>query len=281
MTRTASSLPFKAMVTPPAAVPDNGWWFIFRHNRLLVQAEAEQATVPFVDTPADLGLPVVQSHMLGWLADVPCFAAEVAEETPPPAGMQFQSLRRLYGLLDDNLFWVAGRAVQIVAWDRTHRFCGQCGTPTQRRKRENVRVCPQCNLHAYPRVSPAMIVAVTYQNKILLARSGRHPSGLFSVLAGFVEPGETLEECVRREVMEEVGLAVAHIRYFGSQPWPFPNSLMIAFTCESNGTEITMQDDEIVEAGWFDADNLPNIPPPISISRRLIDDFVARQKGLH
>lgn len=277
MPPTASGLPFTAMVTPPATIPDYGWWFVFQRNRLLVQVEDGQAVVPYVDTPADLGLAVVQSHVLGWLAGEPCFAAELAEETPPPAGMQFQNLRRLYGLLDENMFWVAGRAFQIIDWDRTHRFCGRCAMPTERKEQENVRVCPACNLHAYPRVSPAMIVAVTYQDKILLARSGRHPSGLFSVLAGFVEPGETLEDCVRREVMEEVGLEVTCLRYFGSQPWPFPNSLMIAFTCESVGVELTLEDDEIVEADWFAADELPNIPPPISISRRLIDDFVARQ----
>jgi NAD+ diphosphatase len=267
------------MVTPPATVPEHGWWFVFRGNRLLVHIGDDQGKVPYVDTPADLGLVTEQSHMLGWLAGEPCFAAEVKDETSPPVGMQFHGLRRLYGLMDENLFWVAGRAVQIVDWDRTHRFCGRCAAPTKRKERENVRVCPSCRLHAYPRVSPAMIVAVTYQGKILLARSSRHPSGMYSVLAGFVEPGETLEECVQREVREEVGLEVTRIRYFGSQPWPFPNSLMIAFTCESTGTQVTLADDEIAEADWFAADNLPNIPPPISISRRLIDNFVVQQSG--
>ncbi len=139
----------------------------------------------------------------------------------------------------------------------------------------------QCNLTNYPRVSPAIIVAIIRDNQILLARNRRFKGGFFSVLAGFAEPGESLEECVAREVNEEVGIAVKNIRYFGSQPWPFPNSLMVGFIADYAGGRINVDKTEIIEAAWFSAQNLPPIPPKISIARQLIDWFVETSgKGL-
>ncbi len=169
----------------------------------------------------------------------------------------------------------------MVAWDRTHRFCGQCGAPTEDEPHERAKRCPACGLIGYPRLSPAIIIAVVRKtdqgDRLLLARNHRFPTGRYSVIAGFVEPGETLEECAQREVCEEVGIRIRNVRYFGSQPWPFPNSLMIAFTAEYAGGEITLEESEIAEAGWFAAGALPDIPPRMSISRRLIDWFVAGQ----
>lgn len=266
--------PFIPGIIPPAGPPAASWWFIFRKYALLITPPSGQVGVPHLPRPEALGLVPLQEHYLGQWAGVPCFAAEVAETATPPAGMDFQSLRALYGSLDEDLFWLAGRAVQIVDWDRTHHYCGRCGSLTTQKVGERAKVCPQCNLTSYPRLSPAVIMSVTRGDRILLARSGRHPAGRFSVLAGFVEPGESLEECVIREVKEEVGLDVVNVRYFGSQPWPFPNSLMIAFTCESPAGEIDLHDNEIVEAAWYPAGALPNIPPPITISRHLIDAFV-------
>ena len=139
---------------------------------------------------------------------------------------------------------------------------------------ERAQVCPQCGLTAFPRLSPAIIVCIRRGEQILLARNHRFPPGRFSVLAGFVEPGETLEEAVAREVREEVGIRVRDIRYFGSQPWPFPNSLMLGFTAEYAEGELVVDESELAEAHWFTRDNLPDLPPPISIARRLIEDFL-------
>jgi NAD+ diphosphatase len=136
------------------------------------------------------------------------------------------------------------------------------------------KLCPKCGLLSFPRLSPAIIVAVVHGSKILLARANHFADGFYSVLAGFVEPGETLEECVRREVQEEVGLQVKNIRYFGSQPWPFPHSLMIGFTAEFAGGHITIDGAEIADAAWFSPADLPRIPGEISIARRLIDWFL-------
>ena len=191
--------------------------------------------------------------------------------------MRWLGLRRLYGQLPDDQFAIAGRATQIINWAQNHRFCGRCGSATNPHGRERALVCAQCSLHFYPRLSPAVIVAVYKENQLLLARNRRFRSGYYSVLAGFVEPGETLEDCVKREIYEEVNVDVKNIRYFGSQPWPFPNSLMVAFTAEYAGGEIKANQAEIVEAGWFSADKLPLIPPKITIARWLIDWFKSRE----
>jgi NAD+ diphosphatase len=168
----------------------------------------------------------------------------------------------------------AFRAVQILEWNENHRFCGACGEATVRKTEEHARVCRKCGQVFYPRMSPAVIVAITKGNKLLLARNKNFPPGRYSVLAGFVEAGETLEECIKREIKEEAGIEVKNIRYFGSQSWPFPNSYMLAFTAEYDKGEIRLDDSELADAGWFGADEMPQIPGSISISRRLIDWFV-------
>jgi NAD+ diphosphatase len=176
-------------------------------------------------------------------------------------------------LMEESLIWIAGRANQLVYWNQTHQYCGGCGRPTEDKNDERAKICPECSLINYPRLSPAVIVAVLKNNQILLGRNKRFKLPFYSVLAGFVEPGETLETCVKREICEEVGIAVKNIRYFGSQPWPFPNSLMIAFVADYADGEIRTDGSEIVDAAWFSKDRLPQIPPKISIARQLIDWF--------
>ncbi|MFQ5401533.1 MAG: NAD(+) diphosphatase [Anaerolineae bacterium] len=274
---------FVSSTTPAAPNPAPAYWFIHRGFRLLVRLEEDWASLPRVVDPSELGLTVVRRQYLGYFDNtIPefCYSAEVDRNAEAPEGMTFIGLRRLYGLLDEALFAVAGRAVQIVDWDRNHQFCGHCGVRTEALEGERAKQCPNCGLTNYPRISPAMIVRVDRFSErgpeLLLARASYFPPNLFSVLAGFVEPGETLEECVQREICEETNIRVKNIRYFGSQPWPFPNSLMIAFTAEYAGGEIRVDDTEIKEAGWFTADALPQVPASLSIARRLIDDFVAQ-----
>jgi NAD+ diphosphatase len=171
---------------------------------------------------------------------------------------------------------LAGRAAQVLEWDRAHRFCGACGTPTELADGERARRCPACAQVSYPRVSPAMMALVWREGELLLARSPHYAKGMSSALAGFVEAGESLEECVRREVAEEVGVQIADLHYYGSQSWPFPHSLMVAYTARWVAGEIVPQADEIEHAAWFGLDALPNIPPRFSISGHLIRDTVAR-----
>lgn len=250
------------------------WWFVFCGDKLLVKSMDKAVTIPCVTDLGKLNLEPIRKQYLGTQDGRPCYSAECADDVSAPEGMEFQGLRRLFGLMKEDLFWRAGYAIQIMNWDRTKQYCGRCGTTTEESTEERAKVCPECGFVAFPRISPAIIVAVLRGNQILLARARRFPYKFYSVLAGFVEPGESLEECLRREVKEEVGIEVKNICYFGSQPWPFPNSLMVAFTADYAKGKITIDENEIMDAGWFTANNLPRIPDKISIARRLIDWFV-------
>ncbi len=280
------SISFIPQIRPPAALEAPAYWLIFSGSKLLVQQEEDAARVPHLREVSALGLTAVRQQYLGYLETEPvthCYTAAVADKLDPPPGMAFLGLRQLFGLLDDTCFWLAGRAFQIIDWDRTSQFCGQCGTPSTQLEHERAKKCLHCGHIKYPRISPAVIVRVERHDpdgaKILLANGRRFRSSkTYSVLAGFVEPGETLEECVQREICEEVGITVKNICYFGSQPWPFPDSLMIAFTAEYASGEIILEEAEIADANWFKPDELPAVPPPISIARRLIDSFIAENE---
>lgn len=192
----------------------------------------------------------------------------------PPVGFTYVHLRGLYGMVADDLLWLAGRGYQVMEWDRTTQYCGVCGSRTERDPAERAKLCPSCGFRQYPRVAPAMIVAVVRDGRLLLAQSVRYRGNRYSVLAGFVEPGETLEECVRREVFEETRIEVTNLRYFDSQSWPFPHSLMVAFTAEYAAGEILVDKTELRHAYWCKPDELPEVPSRMSVSRRLIDWFV-------
>ena len=258
-------------IVAPEPPPERAWWLVFRGNDLLVSS-VPPVVVPGGPDLRHLGLELRRSLYLGSLAGVGCYCGEVAAQAEAPQGWAWQSLRVLFGALDEPLFALAGRALQLLAWDRTHEFCGACATQTRARTAERSRECPACGLVVYPRLAPAvMCLARRGDREILLARSPRFAAGIYSALAGFVEPGETLEQCVEREVQEEVGLRVKNLRYFGSQPWPFPHSLMIAFFAEHAGGEIVTDEKEIEDARWFDISALPQLPAKMSIARRLID----------
>ena len=289
---------FAAGVAPPA-VEAQAFWFVFQADRLLVElgppsprpsddprvaARASWARIPLTRALQINNNPLwfepARTLYLGRLAGTDCWAAEAPPgAAAPPEGMGWEGLRALFTVLEDAHFALAGRAVQLLDWDRSHRYCGRCGTPTEAKSEERARACPSCKLTVYPRISPAVMALVRRQGEILLGRSPHFPPGMYSALAGFVEPGETLEQCVAREVEEEVGVQVSRIRYFASQPWPFPNSLMIAFVCDWAAGEIRPQAGEIEAANWFKVLQLPRLPSNISIARRLIDAVVEEMRG--
>jgi NAD+ diphosphatase len=271
-----NTLKFVSGIDPPMEPSGAAWWFAFAGDRLLVRSESSLVKIPYLVDLQELGLPILHRHYLGQLDGHSCYAVELSEDTVLPADMAFEGLREVYGRLDENLFWIAARAVQIVNWDRTHQFCSRCGTAMETKSTERAKGCPSCGLLHFPRLSPAIIVLVERGQELLLARSRHFAPGRYSVIAGFVEPGETLEETVVREIREEVGIRVKDIRYFGSQAWPFPHQLMIGFTATYHSGEITLNDGEIEDARWFTPDNLPTIPTKISISRKLIDWFLAK-----
>jgi NAD+ diphosphatase len=269
---------FNPSHTPPATLPDETLAFAFRDDKLLVGGPDNAPVVPQSSALKALGLHG-DRHYLGELEGVSCVAVPLPPEAAEPAGWRYAGLRSLFFRLPDPLLAIAARAFQVVEWDRTHRYCGRCGTATRIKEGERAKECPACGYVSYPRVTPAMMVLITRGHQLLLARAPRFPPGMFSALAGFVEPGETIEDCIRREVREEVGLEVGGIRYFSSQSWAFPHSLMIAYTAEYAGGELKPDETEIAEARWFSWDAVPKLPPSISISRRLIEATVARLAG--
>jgi NAD+ diphosphatase len=288
-TQRVSELPFSCPADFEHLVsceaPDEAHWFVFRGDELLVEmgpplapsddlrvrARPAWAKLPLHKNHNWLGSEAARTLYLGRLAGLQCWAAELPGGAAPPPGLAWAGLRSLFSVLDDAHFALAGRALQLLAWDRTHQYCGRCGTPTVAKTDERARVCPACKLSAYPRVAPAVMALVHRGNQLLLARSPHFPAGMYSALAGFVEPGESLEQCLAREVREEVGVEIGNVRYFASQSWPFPHSLMIAFVCDWRGGELRAQPSEIEDAKWFEVLQLPKLPSRISIARRLID----------
>ena len=264
----------------PQTLPPTAHAFAFRGDKVLTIAMGDEAfAMPDMTTLMTAGVAGVP-HFLGHLSGVACIAINLPDDASEPPGMRFTGLRSLFFKIPEPLLALAARSFQVVDWDRCHRFCGRCGTATVQRASERAKECPACGLVAYPRVAPAMMALVTRGREMLLARAHRFAPGMFSALAGFVEPGETIEDCVRREVREEVGLEVGEITYFASQSWAFPHSLMIAYTAEYASGDIRCEDAEIAEARWFGADALPYLPPSVSIARRLIDATATRLKAL-
>lgn len=263
---------FVPAVTLPSQPTAKHWCLGFVDGQLLLKDTPELG--PRLDPHHDLSWHPQSEvqHYLGQLDGLDCWALRMAAA---PAGWKPVPLRGAMMGLSQPLAGLAGRAAQVLDWDRTHRHCGVCGTATEHQAGERARRCPACGHTAYPRISPAMMALVWRPGEVLLARAPHFVNQMYSALAGFVEAGESIEDCIRREVMEEVGVQVDDLRYYGSQSWPFPNSLMIAFTARWTGGEIVPQAGEIEDAQWFAIDALPKIPPRFSISGHLIRDTVA------
>ncbi len=219
-------------------------------------------------------LEPLSSHYLGDLAGVSIFANEVDPEADEPEGYEFTNLWSFLTTVEQPVFYLIGRARQLVEWHRQHQYCGTCGRVTSTESLDRSRRCEACNLVFYPRLSPSIIALVHRDKDLLLAKNASAKSNFYSTLAGFVEPGESIEETVHREVWEEVGIKIRNLRYFSSQSWPFPNSLMLGFHAEYESGEINIQQEEIAAAQWFHYTNLPHRPAMMSISGWLIDDFI-------
>ena len=255
---------------------DYAYWFVFNPGKMLINNNSE-IKIPYAKNMEELNIFPVRKQYLGTLKGHPCYSVEINPEMNELKGMDFRELRSLYTVLEEDVFLLAGKAFQIINWDQTHQYCGRCGVQTEDVQGENAKICPECGFISYTRISPAIITAVLKDDKILMAHGKNFPKNRYSIIAGFVEAGETLEECVKREVMEEVGIKVKNITYFGSQPWPFPHSLMIGFISEYESGEICVDDYEITDAKWFDVNNLPELPSKMSIAREIIDWYIQKQ----
>lgn len=245
---------------------------IYQKNRLLsIVNEAGALKLPTYSEWQNLMPEHHPLFYLGQNTSHSFLGLALGEEFSFPEHYQFKNLRELYRHVEEDTFWMACYANHVLYWHTTSIFCGRCATPLQIDKKEIAKECPNCKLRQYPRISPAVITAITKGDEILLGRAPRFPEGMYSTLAGFVEAGESLEGCLHREVYEEVGIKIQNIRYFGSQPWPFPDSLMIGFIAEHQSGEIKIDPEELTDAQWFSRENMPLIPPRLSIARQMID----------
>ncbi|HWQ14362.1 MAG TPA: NAD(+) diphosphatase [Roseiflexaceae bacterium] len=260
---------FRRLYPPAAPAEGEALWVLLSGADILVPAEGPAALLPGT-TEAPAVAPVVDRLLLGTLGDTPVLAGALDPLAPPPEGYRAAGLRTILADADPETAALAVYAAQIVQWGRTARFCSACGQPLGSIAGTWGRACAACGHTVYPPVSPAVIVLVHDGERALLASKpgwGRR----YSLVAGFVEPGETLEDCVAREVKEEVGVAVGELRYVGSQPWPFPHQIMIGFLAQYAGGEIAIDAAELADARWFTRDDLPELPPPFTISRQIIE----------
>ncbi|MCX9157490.1 NAD(+) diphosphatase [Niveibacterium sp. 24ML] len=275
---------FQVVSFPYAGPAEAGLWFIFHHQGLVItgaEGAAELVTAPALHS---LGVDASQVRGVGRLGKACCWVAHTQCEELPP-GFSAEPLRSLFNRLPEALLAIAGRAQQLLDFERSHRFCGACGAANEAFDECRAKRCPACGQIAYPRLAPAMMVLVKRDGpagrELLLAHGARFPGVIYSALAGFVEPSESVEDCAHREVFEEVGLRIKNLRYFGSQCWPFPNSLMIAFVADWAGGEIVADPAEILDAAWFPIDALPPLPHQITIARRLINATIAEVAPEH
>ncbi|SIQ90854.1 NAD(+) diphosphatase [Aquipseudomonas alcaligenes] len=262
--------------TPPLDNAQAGGWALVRSPQGFL-ADTNGVLFPR-DWLKRQELPAIAEYGLGRFDDQPVWLLQV-EHTFEMLGCFWQGLRQFMLQADYPTFRMLSFAEQVAHWDLNHRFCGRCGSRNRQVPGERCLRCPECGLDSYARISPSMIVLVTRGDELLLARSPRFVPGVYSTLAGFVEPGESAEECVVREVHEEVGIQVGNLQYLGSQGWPFPHSLMLGFHAEYVGGEIVPQPEEIEDSRWFAINQLPPLPMQRSIARYLIDLYVARRLG--
>ena len=252
-------------------IADSDWLFYFENNQLLVKIAGEQFFVPQKkDFPS---ISAESATFLFTLNETSCFLISEKPETNS-VDFDFKDMNFMRALDRPEVAWTALAAFQLMNWYKQNKFCGKCGSPMQQKADERALVCPSCKNMVFPKISPAVITAIICNDKILLARNASFPNNRFALIAGYVDIGETLEQAVRREIREEVGLEITKLHYYASQPWPMSGSLMLGFVAEADDQQpIVIDNKEIVEAGWFSRGQLPNIPNNTSIAGEMIEKF--------
>lgn len=250
---------------------DNNYWFVICNGQILTTIIDGKSTIPTGVTPPITPPETTTIHTFGTLNSIPCKTFEIEEA---PENFEMIGIRASYDILTLDEYHTAGKASQILHWDRNSKYCPACGVPTPQ-VAPIAKKCPICNQEFYPRISTATIVLVKRGDSILLVHARNYQSKVNGLVAGFLEVGETLEECVHREVLEETGLKIENLRYFGSQPWPYPSGLMVGFVADYAEGNIELQDEELTSGAFYSRDNLPEIPHKLSIARQLIDAWLA------
>lgn len=273
----ASELEFLPLLDPPEKTENSSnRYFIFNDRKIVLINENNSFRLPSEKEIELLEIKTQRTQYIGELKGSSCFVSETNGNFSAIGCIILEDLRNLSGVIGESVASVAGRAIHLLEWDHNTRYCGRCGSATFRKQDERAKQCPDCGLLFFPKISPAIIVMIEKDNEILMARSSHFPAGRYGLIAGFVEPGESIEEAIVREVMEEVGICIKDISYFGSQPWPYPDSLMIGFTAKFSGGEICFHDGEIEDADWFRHDEIPHVPGSTSISGKLVEYFMSK-----
>ncbi len=244
----------------------------YKDNSLLLKANDDGFEIPRKKDISEI-IDTTESTYLFSLNEVRCF---LSWEGPTSVSEPFvyKEISFFRSLQPQEIAWVGIAGFQLMNWYLQNRFCGTCGSKTKAKPDERAIICPACQATVFPKISPAIIVAILSNDKILLAHNANFQENWYSLVAGYVDIGESLEETVRREVREEVGLEVTNVRYYKSQPWPFSGSMMIGFIAEADDRHLVRPDNlEITEANWFSRGNLPNHPPTLSIAGEMIDKF--------
>jgi len=249
-------------------MPPDTVWFIFHKSSLLLQRVPHGIRVlPRVEKPPVH--PEGALHQLGRYRNQPC-VAYATSQTPDPNGWDLPDLRTAYDLIELDLHPFANKGFELIYWDRQSQYCSACGTPTHM-STDISKSCPACNREIFPTLTPAVLAMVRKGDSILLARAHSFREPFYSILSGYLDQGESLEECVCREVFEETGITVRNVTYFGSQSWPFPSNLMIGFVADYESGELQLQEKELESGAFYTRDNLPRLPGRFSLSRRMID----------
>lgn len=258
----------------------SAYWLLFQNDHVLVDKKEDQLPLSLVEITS-LQNFFLRQYELGHHDTIPIFCAELNTDFSLPEHLQPVSLKLALSTLNTHWYYWVVKAYSIINWDKNHQFCGRCGNKTIPQKKIFERICKHCSLTFYPRISPSIIVLIQKGEYLLMARSHHFPAGAHALIAGFVEVGENIEEAVHREVKEEVGVTIKNLQYFGSQFWPFPDSLMIAFLADYEAGELNIDKNEIEHANWYRFDQLPGRPSnKVSIASHLIDYFVnTHQKG--
>lgn len=259
------------------AVSDEGGereWFVFRGDELLVCDDAQRTNPWRGRLPSSLEAREVIT--LGLLDGRPAYACIASDSAVAPDGASFSPLRPLHARLDASAFDAASLAAQLVYFARYYRFCARCARELEPIANSRARLCTGCKHEWYPRVSPCAIVLVHDGDRVLMTRQPRYPAGMYGLVAGFVEASESIEACAAREAFEECGVRIRNVRYFGSQPWSFPHQLMVGFVAEYAGGDLVVDHSELEDARWFSRDEMPLLPPSVSIARKMIDAWLRR-----
>lgn len=258
--------------------PMMSWWIVFYQDQLLLKKQNDRFSIPCSEQPP-VCIPVGTTiHPICTLDGYPCKA--VAIDCPTVEAEDeyiLTGLRTSYDLIPLKQYQMAGKAAEILHWDRNSRFCPVCGTKMEQ-KEDIMKKCPQCGNEIYPSISTAVLVLLRKEDRLLLVHARNFKGTFNSLVAGFLETGETLEECVAREVKEETGLDVKNITYFGNQPWPYPSGLMVGFIADYAGGELILQDEELSSGAFYTRDNLPELPRKLSLARKMIDWWIENDK---